>query len=77
MLAGVGTAALLNFSEMLFGVEGGIPFLWVAWWSFVVAISGVVIVSFMTKPYDVDRLRGLVCWIPTRANDSAPPESAT
>jgi len=52
MLTGVGAAAALHVAGYLF--------LWVAWWSFVVAISTTILVSLVTKPYDDDRLRGLV-----------------
>lgn len=59
MLVGVGTAAALS-------VLLGTPFLWVAWWSFVAALAGAILVSLFTVPYDRERLQGLVCWIPSR-----------
>jgi solute:Na+ symporter, SSS family len=58
MLIGVLTATLVHF--------GGVSFLWVAWWSFVAAIVSTVMVSLLTTPYDRERLRGLVCWIPNK-----------
>ncbi|MBN1590753.1 MAG: sodium/solute symporter, partial [Pirellulales bacterium] len=41
-----------------------ISFLWVAWWSFAIAVVGTILISLFTKPYDRKRLEGLVCWIP-------------
>lgn len=70
MLIGVGTAVTMHSAKFLFGLEHKIPYLWVAWWSFVAAIVGAVVVSLVTKPYDKERLRGLVCWIP--ANEESP-----
>ncbi len=63
MLTGVVTAAgMTKFC--------GSPFLWVAWWSFVAAVVSTVGVSLFTKPYDEQRLRGLVCWIPIEESAS-------
>ncbi|NLX98835.1 MAG: sodium/solute symporter [Rhodopirellula sp.] len=64
MLLGVGTACFLNAARFLFGREAAVSFLWVAWWSFVAALLGTIFVSLLTRPYDTQRLRGLVCWIP-------------
>ena len=58
MLCGVACAVVLMRGY-------GMPYLWVAWWSFVTAVTATVAVSLVTKPYDTERLRGLVCWIPT------------
>ena len=58
LLVGIGVAAVLTFYNVLF--------LWTAWWSFVGALLTVVIVSAFTRPYDEERLRGLVCWLPLR-----------
>jgi SSS family solute:Na+ symporter len=66
MLAGALTSALLNAAEPLFGVTGGVPFLWTAWWSFVAALTVTWVVSLLTKPHSDERLRGLVCWLPIR-----------
>lgn len=57
-VVGVLTAFLLQRFEYLF--------LWVAWWSFVAAVAANLIVSISTKPYDDQRLRGLVCWLPSQ-----------
>jgi SSS family solute:Na+ symporter len=73
MLAGVGTAVVMHsvrFFPFLFGHRIEISYLWVAWWSFVAAVVGTLLVSVFTRPYDRERLAGLVCWIP------APKESA-
>jgi len=74
MLVGVGTAVVLHsvrfFSEPLLGEKIEFSYLWVAWWSFVAAVVGTILVSLVTRPYDKERLRGLVCWIP--ANQESP-----
>jgi len=64
MVLGVGTAALMHAQRFVFGREYAVSFLWVAWWSFVAAMVGTILVSLVTQPYDDDRLRGLVCWLP-------------
>ncbi|MDY0171133.1 MAG: sodium/solute symporter [Thermoguttaceae bacterium] len=65
MLLGVGTAMAMHSQRFLFGREHAVSFLWVAWWSFVAALLGTIVVSFVTRPYDQQRLRGLVCWLPS------------
>jgi SSS family solute:Na+ symporter len=81
MLVGVGTAATMHSAKFLFDrqhgilfprfdLEQGIPYLWVAWWSFVAAVVGTIVVSLLTRPYDKERLRGLVCWIPANKEPS-------
>ncbi len=64
MITGVVTAALVHFWRPLIGDGGTTSFLWVAWWSFVAALLSAVAVSLVTTPYDEQRLRGLVCWLP-------------
>jgi SSS family solute:Na+ symporter len=68
LISGVGTAVAMHsvrfFSEPLFGEKIEISYLWVAWWSFVAAVAGTVLVSLVTQRYDDERLKGLVCWIP-------------
>ncbi|MCL4176439.1 MAG: sodium/solute symporter [Verrucomicrobia bacterium] len=71
MLIGVGTSITLTSAQWLFGLEGGVPFLWVAWWSFVAALGAVTLVSAVTRPHPTEQLRGLVCWLP--ANESRHP----
>jgi SSS family solute:Na+ symporter len=71
MVLGVGTAVVMNSNRFLFGREAAVSFLWVAWWSFVAALLGTIVVSLMTRPYDRERLRGLVCWIPLEEEASA------
>ncbi len=66
MLLGVGTAVALHSVRFVLGAEYAVSYLWVAWWSFVAAVTGAVVVSLFTRPYDEERLRGLVCWIPVR-----------
>lgn len=65
-IVGVSSAVVLNSAEALLGVAGGVPFLWTAWWSFVTALVVTAGVSLVTKPHDVERLRGLVCWLPIK-----------
>jgi solute:Na+ symporter, SSS family len=55
MLAGVGTAAVLN--------QLGYLYLWAAFWSFVAASVTLLAVSVMTPRKSDDELRGLVCWV--------------
>ena len=64
MIAGVGTAVAMHLQRFLFGREQAISFLWVAWWSFVAALAGTILVSLVTRRHDQQRLRGLVCWLP-------------
>ena len=66
MLLGVGTAVVLHAARFVLGPQHAVSYLWVAWWSFVAAIAGTVVVSLFTRPYSEGRLRGLVCWIPVR-----------
>ncbi len=56
LVAGVGVAVALYLFEVMF--------LWSAWWSFVAALASTIVVSLFTRPYDEQRLRGLVCWLP-------------
>lgn len=64
MTIGVATALAVKFHRPLLALEGGTSYLWAAWWSFVAAVAAAIAVSLITKPYDTQRLRGLVCWIP-------------
>lgn len=68
LLAGVCFAAVLQYNEILF--------LWVAWWSFVAAAATTIVVSLVTEPYDDQRLRGLVCWLPPKPNPELDPNQA-
>lgn len=69
MLLGVLTAVAMHAARFVLGPQYAVSYLWVAWWSFVAAALGVCLVSAVTRPYDEQRLRGLVCWIP--AEDAA------
>ena len=66
MFTGVGTAVAMHSVRFIPGREHAISYLWVAWWSFVAALVGTMAVSLVTRPYDKDRLAGLVCWIPAK-----------
>lgn len=66
---GLGTAAFLNWKkESFFGywTAGGAwvpysnPYLHIAWWSFAVACTALVVASLLTKPHPAERLEGLV-----------------
>lgn len=73
MIAGVATAVVMHSVGWLPEAFGGpieISFLWVAWWSFVASIVSTTLVSLATRPYDEERLRGLVCWIPLEEKQS-------
>ncbi len=70
MILGVGSAIAMHVGRFI-GPDYTIPYLWVAWWSFVVAITATVVVSLVTRPYTEERLRGLVCWIPIEEEATA------
>jgi SSS family solute:Na+ symporter len=63
--ATIGSWRVLGFTPDL-----QISYLWVAWWSFAVAMIGTIVISLFTKPYDRKRLEGLVCWIPVAEEQS-------
>ncbi len=69
MIVGVGLAFFLHGWEWLgehFGIYSmDVSYLWVAWWSFVAAVVTTVVFSLATKPYDEERLRGLVYSLPS------------
>ena len=69
MIVGVGLAFFLHGWNWLgehFGIYSmEVSYLWVAWWSFVAAVVTTVIFSLLTKPYDEERLRGLVYSLPS------------
>jgi len=59
LVVGMISAALLHiFSDSLFSIEE--PFLYVSWWSFVVGFVVTVVVTLLTKPYEDNKLVGLV-----------------
>ena len=59
LVVGMISAALMHiFKDTLFTIEE--PFLYVSWWSFVVGFIVSVTVTLFTKPYEDDRLIGLV-----------------
>jgi hypothetical protein len=66
LVANVGSWRVLGYTPDL-----EISYLWVAWWSFAVAITSTILISLFTKPYDRKRLEGLVCWIPV-AEETTP-----
>ena len=68
MTLGVSLTTYLHSAQFILGPEYKVSFLWVAWWSFVMALTVTIVVSAFTKPYDRERLRGLVCWIPAEEN---------
>ncbi|MGD9126950.1 MAG: sodium/solute symporter [Planctomycetia bacterium] len=76
-----------GFCGMLVGVVSAVTmkmgfnihYLWVAWWSFVIAFVCTVLVSSVTRRYSDERLKGLVCWLPSdkemMEDDSIEPEA--
>ncbi|MEX0936816.1 MAG: sodium/solute symporter [Pirellulales bacterium] len=76
MVCGVGSAVVMHlwhrmdFLPASWQIDAGISFLWVAWWSFVAAVAGTVAVSLVTRPFDKERLRGLVYWLPAEEADA-------
>ncbi len=59
LVIGIAFAAFLNiFSSQFFTIQD--PFLYVSWWSFVLAFVVTLIVSLFTEPFDRERLEGLV-----------------
>ncbi len=64
IVVGVGLAFFLHAWKHLGPAHVAISYLWVAWWSFAAAIVSTVAVSLVTKPYDEQRLRGLVYSLP-------------
>ncbi len=64
IIVGVGLAFFLHGWKHLGPDHMEISYLWVAWWSFVAAAASTVAVSLATKPYDEERLLGLVYSLP-------------
>jgi SSS family solute:Na+ symporter len=59
LVIGIAFAFYLNlFSESIFTIED--PFLYVSWWSFVLAFIVTIIVTFFTESYSAEKLDGLV-----------------
>ena len=56
LITGVAAAVIMQ--------QSGIHFLWVAWWSFVTALTTGTAVSMFTVPHSEERLRGLVWFLP-------------
>jgi Na+/proline symporter len=71
MFIGVGTSIALTSAEWWLGIENGIPFLWVAWWSFAATLVTVAAVSTFTRPHAPDRLRGLVLLVAGQRKQSS------
>lgn len=61
---------LRSAAGLLLGDDLAVSYLWVAWWSFAMAALGTVLLSFVTRPHDRQRLEGLVCWLPTGKEDT-------
>ena len=70
MLVGLVAAGVLDINKLaIFGYRD--PYLHVGWWSFVASAVTVVLVSFATKPYSEERLRGLVFGTPRGPAENA------
>jgi SSS family solute:Na+ symporter len=70
IIVGVGLAFFLHGWQYLGPDHAEISYLWVAWWSFVAAVTATVGISLVTKPYDEQRLVGLVYSLPTAEEES-------
>jgi Na+/proline symporter len=57
LIIGVGFCVMLNFAEGVFPSEW--PFLFVAWWSFVLTLIICVVGSLLTKPEPEEKIAGL------------------
>ena len=59
LLGGISLSALMFvFKNSLFTIEE--PFLYIAWWSFLGAVTITYVVSRFTKPFPLEKIRGLV-----------------
>ena len=59
LVIGIAFAVFLNvFKEQFFHIED--PFLYISWWSFLVAFIINIMVSLLTKKHSEERLKGLV-----------------
>ena len=52
------SAIMYTFKSQLFTIQE--PFLYIAWWSFVGSLLVTVLISLITKPHPIEKLRGLV-----------------
>ena len=59
-MSGVGLAVILNLDSMAGIFHSKEPYLFVAWWSFVLALLVTVAVSLVTPPERPEKIRGLV-----------------
>ena len=60
LVGGVGLCVVLNLEAMSDVFPAEEPFLFVAWWSFVFTLALTAIVSWLTPPEPMERIRGLV-----------------
>jgi SSS family solute:Na+ symporter len=60
LVSGVALAFTLNLDSMAGIFHSSEPYLFVAWWSFVLALVVTVVVSLMTPPEPAEKIRGLV-----------------
>jgi SSS family solute:Na+ symporter len=60
LVSGVGLAFVLNLESMAGIFHSSDPYLFVAWWSFVLALIVTVVVSLATPPERPEKIRGLV-----------------
>ena len=59
LVIGIGYAIYLNvFKEIYFTIED--PFLYISWWSFLVAFIINIVVSLLTNRHSEEQLEGLV-----------------
>jgi len=60
LVSGVSLAVILNLDSMAGIFHSNEPYLFVAWWSFVLAVLVTVVVSLVTPAEPAERIRGLV-----------------
>jgi SSS family solute:Na+ symporter len=57
---GISTSVGLLLCGPVLGEPYSVPYLWVAWWSFVATVGTAWLTSYLAPPPDSERLRGLV-----------------
>jgi len=60
LASGVTLSVVLNLDSMAGVFHSSEPYLFIAWWSFVLALLVTVVVSFATPPEPPEKIRGLV-----------------
>ncbi len=75
LLLGLATSGVLYLvRDLIFTAPE--PYLYVAWWSFLAAVVGIVVVSLLTAPLPAERIEPLLYSRALRAGKPSPPEAA-